>query len=112
MGGIRRHGPLLQYPNRIMYNSFSFKHQGYSEIIQNRYFAIFPVYATILGQFTSGFHFSKQYKGNRSLHVYYDSVNTGTSENIWSNSSIQMWSTSKDWKTGYFIKTGATEKFL
>ena len=23
-----------------------------------------------------------------------------------------MWSTSKDWKTSYFIKTGLTEKFL
>ena len=23
-----------------------------------------------------------------------------------------MWSSSKDWKTNYFIKTGPTEKFL
>ena len=38
------------------------------------------------------------------------SINTGTSENIiWSDSSIQMWSTSKDWKTGYVIKTEPTE---
>ena len=29
------------------------------------------------------------------------SINTRTSENIiWSNISIQMWSTNKDWKTG------------
>ena len=26
--------------------------------------------------------------------------------------SMQMWSISKDWKTGYVIKTGSTEKFL
>ena len=39
--------------------------------------------------------------------------NTGTSENIlWSNSSIQTWSISKNWKTCHVIKTGPTEKFL
>ena len=31
---------------------------------------------------------------------------------LWSNSSILKWSTRKDWKTGYVIKTGPTEKFL
>ena len=37
--------------------------------------------------------------------------NTGPSENIlWSNSNIQMWSISKDWKTGYVIKTGPTQE--
>ena len=45
--------------------------------------------------------------------IKYNSISTGTSENIlWSNSSIQMWSTSKDWKTGYVVKTGPTEKFF
>ena len=45
--------------------------------------------------------------------IEYDSINTETSENIpWSNSSIQMWPTSKDWKTGYVIKTKPAEKFL
>ena len=39
--------------------------------------------------------------------------NTGPSENIlWSNSNIQMWSTSKELKIGYFMKAGPTEKFL
>ena len=33
--------------------------------------------------------------------IKYNSINTGTSQNIlWNNSSMQMWSTSKDWKTG------------
>ena len=33
------------------------------------------------------------------------SINNGTSENIiWSDSSIQMWSTSKDWKI-YLLKS-------
>ena len=42
-----------------------------------------------------------------------NSINTGTSENIiWSNSNIQMWSSRKDLKTGYVIKTGLSEKFL
>ena len=41
------------------------------------------------------------------------SIDTGPSQNIfWSNSNIQMWSTSRDWKTGYVIKTGPTEKLL
>ena len=41
--------------------------------------------------------------------IEYNSTNTGISENIlWSNSSIQMWSTSKDWKKDYVIKTGPT----
>ena len=45
--------------------------------------------------------------------IDYDVINTGTSENIpWSNSSIEMWSTDKDWKTGNVMKTGPTEKFL
>ena len=45
--------------------------------------------------------------------IEHNSINAGTSENIlWSNSSIQMWCTSMDWKTGYVIKTGPTEKFL
>ena len=43
--------------------------------------------------------------------IEHNSINAGTSENIlWSNSSIQMWCTSMDWKTGYVIKTGPTEK--
>ena len=45
--------------------------------------------------------------------INYNSINTGTSENVlWSNSSIQMWSISKDWQTSYAIKSGPTEKFL
>ena len=45
--------------------------------------------------------------------IKHNSINTRTSKNIlWSNSSIQMCSTSKDWKTGYVMKTGPTEKFL
>ena len=46
--------------------------------------------------------------------IKYNSINSGTSESIlWSNSNIQMWSiNNKDWKTGYVIKTGPTEKFL
>ena len=45
--------------------------------------------------------------------IEYSNINTETSENIiLSNSSIQMWSTRKDWQTGYVIKTGPTEKFL
>ena len=45
--------------------------------------------------------------------IGYNSINTGTSKNIfWSNSSLQMWSASKAWKTAYVIKTGPTEKFL
>ena len=45
--------------------------------------------------------------------IKYNTINTGTSENIlWNNSSIQMWSINKNWKTDYVIKTGPTEKFL
>ena len=45
--------------------------------------------------------------------IKYNSINTGPSQNIlWSNSSIEMWSTSWDWKTGYLIKAGPTGKFL
>ena len=45
--------------------------------------------------------------------IEYNSMNIGTSENIlWRNSSIQMWSTSKNWKKDYVIKTGPTEKLL
>ena len=45
--------------------------------------------------------------------IEYNSVNTGNFGNIlWSNSKLPMWSNSKDWKTGYFIKNGPTEKFL
>ena len=45
--------------------------------------------------------------------IEYNSINPGTSENIpCSNSSIQIWSTSKDLKASYVIKTGPTEKFL
>ena len=45
--------------------------------------------------------------------IEHNGINAGTSENIlWSNISIQMWCTSMDWKTGYVIKTGPTEKFL
>ena len=45
--------------------------------------------------------------------IKYNSVDRGPSRNIfWSNSSTKMWSSSKDWKTGYVIKTGPTETFL
>ena len=45
--------------------------------------------------------------------IIYNSVNTGTSENIfWSNISIQMCSKQGLRKTGYVIKPGPTEKFL
>ena len=53
----------------------------------------------------------------RSIHykwfaIKYNSINTGTSENIlWSNSSIQIRSITKDWITDYVIKTGPTENF-
>ena len=47
------------------------------------------------------------------IKIKYDSINNATFENIFlGNSSIQMWFTSKDWETGYVIKTGPTEKFL
>ena len=41
--------------------------------------------------------------------IEYKSINTGASENIF---CIQTWSTSKDRKTDYAIKTEPTEKFL
>ena len=45
--------------------------------------------------------------------IQYNSINTRHSQNIlWSDSSIQRWSTSKSWKTGCVIKTRPTEKFL
>ena len=48
----------------------------------------------------------------KSSTIKYSSINARTSENVlWSNSSIQMWSTSKDWKTVYVLKTGSTEIF-
>ena len=38
--------------------------------------------------------------------------NTGASQNIlWSNSSTQMWSTSKDWKTDHVIKLDLVKSF-
>ena len=58
------------------------------------------------------------FENKRNIHYKWstikcNSINTGTSENIlWGNSSILMWPTSKDWETGYFIRTGPTEKFL
>ena len=42
--------------------------------------------------------------------VKYNSINTGPQNILWS--SIQMWSTSKESKTGYAIKTGPTEKVM
>ena len=45
--------------------------------------------------------------------IEYSSINSGTYNNIlWNSSRILMWSSSKDWKTGYVIKTGPMEKFL
>ena len=45
--------------------------------------------------------------------IDYNSIIAGTFENIlWSNRSSQMWSNSKDWKTGYVIKTGPTDSQL
>ena len=50
------------------------------------------------------------YKWSR---IKYVSIKTWPSQNvIWNNSSIQMWSTSKDWKTNCVLKTGPTEEFL
>ena len=44
--------------------------------------------------------------------IKHNSINTRSSQSIlWNNSSIQMWSTSKDWK-GCVIKTWPSEKFL
>ena len=53
------------------------------------------------------------YRGVAAGGLKNNRINTWPSPNIlWNNSSIQMWSTSKDWKTGCVIKTGPTEKFL
>ena len=54
---------------------------------------------------------------NRGIHYKFstilNSINTGTSEDIlWSNSSTQMWSTSKDWKAKFINKTGPTKTFV
>ena len=53
------------------------------------------------------------YRGVAAGGLKNNRISTWPSPNIlWNNSSIQMWSTSKDWKTGCVIKTGPTEKFL
>ena len=45
--------------------------------------------------------------------IRYIGISTETFKKIlWSNSSIQMWSISKDYKTGYVRETGPTKKFI
>ena len=58
--------------------------------------------------------FSKQEKHPYKLSkIKYIGINTEGFENIlWSNSSIQIWSINKDWKTGYVIEISPTEKVV